>query len=127
MMATPVTVRGKDIAATAWNRCAVLLLATTAVYFQTWADLWPLWENKNATYTHGGLIAALFLWLVWRSRTTLAGIPPSANPSVLPLVLVLSLAWLLAARANIRIAHTMLWPVLPSRSCGPVRAGGLPG
>lgn len=111
-LATAVTVKGNNMAAAAWNRCVVLLLITTAVYFQTWADLWPLWENRNATYTHGVLIAAAFLWLVWRSRTTLAGTLPSASPRVLPLVLVLSLSWLLAARANIRIAHTMLWPVL---------------
>lgn len=121
-MVTTVTAEGSDIhgqpfqpsasAAVAWNRCVILLLVTAAAYFQTWADLWPLWHNKNATYTHGVLIAALFLWLVWRTRTRLAGVPVSPAPLVLPLVLVLSLAWLFVAHANIRIAHTMLWPVL---------------
>ena len=72
-MATTVTVNGKNMAAAAWNRCVVLLLIITAVYFQTWADLWPLWENRNATYTHGVLIAAVFLWLVWRSRSEHGG------------------------------------------------------
>jgi exosortase len=121
-LATAVTAQGNNIrsqstqppaiSASSWNRSVILLLVTATVYFQTWADLWPLWQNKNATYTHGILTAALFLWLIWRSRATLAGIPASAEPRVLPLVLVLSLAWLLVARANIRIAHTMLWPVL---------------
>ena len=96
----------------AWNRCVLLLLITVAAYFQTWADLWPFWENKNATYTHGSLIAIIAIWLVWRARAALAQVPAVANPRVLSLVLALSAIWLLAARANIFVLYAMLWPVL---------------
>ena len=98
---------------TTQNRCTVLLLVAVAAYFQTWLDLWPLWERKNATYTHGTLIVLIALWLVWRGRSLLPD-PPASRPSVLALVLLgmLSFAWLLAARANILIAYALLWPVL---------------
>lgn len=96
----------------AWNRSALLLLTAVTVYFQTWADLWPYWEHKNATYTHGTLIALTSIWLVWRSRPALVGVAPRANPFVLPIVLLLSAVWLLLARANVFIVHAMLWPVL---------------
>lgn len=95
-----------------WNRCVLLLLVAIAAYFQTWSDLWPFWENKNATYTHGSLIALIALWLVWRSRTELRQLAPVAELRALPVVLGLSALWLLAARANFFILHAMLWPVL---------------
>lgn len=98
--------------ASSWNRAVALLIIAIAVYFRTWGDLWPLWENKNATYTHGVLIAAISCWLVWRARPALASLPPAANPGALPLVLLLSLLWLFAARANLLVVHTMLWPLL---------------
>ncbi len=96
----------------AWNRSVLLLLVTVAAYFQSWIDLWPFWENKDATYTHGSLIALTAIWLVWRARPALTETAPVANPLVIPLVLVLSAGWLLAVRANMFIAHVMLWPVL---------------
>jgi EpsI family protein len=96
----------------AWNRGALLLLLAVAVYFQTWSDLWPWWENKNATYTHGTLIAAASLWLVWRARPSLANIVPTPNAAVVPLVVLLSAVWFLAARGNVFLVHAMLWPLL---------------
>lgn len=96
----------------AWNRCVLLLLISIAAYFQTWIDIWPYWENKNATYTHGTLIAATSLWLIWRARSRLRDVQASADLRFLPLVLLFSLAWLFAARANLFIVHAVLWPVL---------------
>lgn len=100
---------GKDAA---WIRCIVLLLVAVVTYFQTWADLWPLWENKNATYTHGVLVALIAVWLVWRTRTVLSGVPVASNLLVLPVVVLLSAVWLLVAAANVLVGHSMLWPVL---------------
>lgn len=96
----------------AWNRSVLLLAIAVAAYFQTWSDLWPHWMEKDATYTHGVLVAAMSLWLVWRARSPLAAIEPVATLSVLPLTLVLSAAWLVAARANVFILHAVLWPLL---------------
>jgi EpsI family protein len=96
----------------AWNSGVALLLLTVAVYFQTWSDVWPYWEHKNATYTHGTLIAAIALWLVWRARSGLAGVAPAPTLAALPFVLVLSVAWTLAATANVFAIHALLWPAL---------------
>jgi exosortase len=96
----------------AWNRSVLLLLLAVAVYFQSWSDLWPYWENKDATYTHGTLIAAIAIWLVWRARPTLVGVDPAPTRAALPVILLLSAAWLVAARGNVFIVHAMLWPLL---------------
>lgn len=96
----------------AWNRSALLLLLAVVVYFQTWSDLWPYWENKNATYTHGTLIALIAIFLVWRARPALAGMAPAPSLAALPVVLLLSVAWTVAARGNVLVAHAMVWPAL---------------
>lgn len=96
----------------AWSRSVLLLALAVAVYFQTWVDLWPYWENKNATYTHGTLVALVTLWLIWRARPALDGVPLSGSPPALVPVLVLSAAWLLAAKTNVLVAYAMLWPAL---------------
>jgi exosortase len=90
----------------------VLLLVAVTAYFQTWVDLWPFWENKNATYTHGTLIAAVAVWLVWRARPALANVQPAASPMALVPMLMLSAVWMLAWRANIFIVYAILWPLL---------------
>lgn len=96
----------------AWNRCVVLLVIAVAAYFQTWADLWPFWENKNATYTHGTLVALMALWLVWRARPKLEGVAAAWEPVALLPLFVLSSAWMLGARANLFIVHVVIWPLL---------------
>lgn len=96
----------------AWNRCVMLLAISVAAYFQTWIDIWPYWENKNATYTHGTLIAATSLWLIWRARRSLIHVEVAADLRVLPVILLFSFFWLIAARANLFIVHAMLWPAL---------------
>src|SRR5690606_21486675 len=78
-----------------------------AVYFRPWVELWPQWRD-----TQGIWLAIVVIWLVWRVRSAVADIPPAADPRVLPVVLMLSAAWLLTARANLLIASAMLWPVL---------------
>lgn len=98
--------------APAWNLAVMLLLVTALAYFRTWAELWPLWLDKNDTYTHGVLIAAIALWLTWRTRSRLAETPVLPNPRVLPALLLLSMASLFAAAANVMVVHTMLWPML---------------
>lgn len=95
-----------------WIQAVLLLLLAIYTYFQTWEDLWPYWENKNATYTHGTLVALVALWLVWRVRSSADLITPRPSAAALPVVLLLSATWLLAARANVFIVYAMLWPML---------------
>lgn len=95
-----------------WTQAALILLVVTAVYFQTWIDIWPYWANKNATYTHGTLVALAALWLVWRARPAVNTIPPAPSLRSILLVALLSAAWLVAEKANIFIVYAMLWPIL---------------
>jgi exosortase len=94
-----------------WTRCAALLLITVAAYFKTWAELWSVWQ-ESFSYSHGVIVVGISLWLVWRARAALNAIPAAADLHAVPMVLLLSFAWLLTARANVLVAHSMLWPIL---------------
>lgn len=96
----------------AWLASAALIALSVAAYFQTFRELWPLWEHKNATYTHGSLVALVAIWLVWRRREWLIDRSPAPSLTAMPVALLLSAAWLLAARSNLMLAHMLLWPVL---------------
>lgn len=98
--------------ATAWNQAVMLVVVSAVAYGKVWLDLWPLWNNKNATYTHGLLIAAVATWLVWRTRDGLRDVVAMPEARALPLVVLLSAGWLFAARANLLVVHTFIWPVL---------------
>ena len=96
----------------AWNRAAILLLITAAAYSRSWAELWPLWERKNDTYTHGTLVALIALWLVWRARRFVVGLTPRMSLHALPALFLASALWLLAANANLFLVHIAWWPIL---------------
>lgn len=99
----------------AWWLAVGVLALCVIVYFQTWRELWPVWMDTDRTsYTHGLLIAAVSLWLVWRSRQSLAAVAIRPVPWLIPIVLTLSLAWLVLAKAGILTLHAALWPVLAS-------------
>ena len=95
-----------------WGQAVLLLLAVVGVYFQTWVDIWPYWENKNATYTHGTLVAVVTLWLLWRARPAVNRIEPLRDARAVPVVLLLSAVWVLATSANVFIVYAALWPLL---------------
>ena len=95
-----------------WGQAVLLLLVAIGAYFQTWIDIWPYWENKNATYTHGTLVALVVVWLVWRERPAVNQIEPKPSMRAMPVLLLLSALWLLAERANIFIVYASLWPLL---------------
>ncbi len=82
---------------------AVLACAPSAI------SLARLWSNfDNPTYTHGFLLAAVFLWLVYRARHDLDKAP--AQPSQLARVALLACAllWLIAWRASLQAVHEVL-------------------
>jgi exosortase len=89
-----------------------LLLIAIGAYFQTWVDLWPYWDDKNATYTHGTLVAVVSVWLVWRARLTVNQIEAIPSARALPVIIILSVAWVLAEKANVFILYVTLWPLL---------------
>lgn len=95
-----------------WGQAVLLLLVAIGVYFQTWIDIWPYWENKNATYTHGTLVALVTLWLTWRARIEVSQIEPMPSARAVPVVLLLSAVWVLAERGNVFIVYAVLWPLI---------------
>jgi exosortase A len=84
----------------------VLFWPTTLSLIEQWED------TVRRTYTHGYLIVALALWLLWRNRSSWAQV--ELRPSVFAFVGVLaaSVVWLITYRAGVRIAHQALLPAM---------------
>ncbi|GFE85474.1 exosortase A [Steroidobacter agaridevorans] len=100
----------------AW-RCAaicVFLLATTFVLlWPTTASLMVAWESSSETpYTHGYLVAALSIWLLWRDRHRLRTIPATLMLSAAVPLAAISVLWLVCVRAGIQTAHQFLLPII---------------
>ncbi len=94
----------------AWLGAVAAILVGTLVYLQTWIESWPQWRLE--TYTHFYLVPFIAAWLVWNARKELADRPIVPVPAALLLVLLLSAAWLVAARGNILLVHLLLWPLV---------------
>ena len=83
------------------------------LFWPTTLSLVEQWEDTvRRTYTHGYLIVALTLWLLWRNRSSWAQV--ELRPSVFAFVsvIVASIAWLITYRAGVRIAHQALLPAM---------------
>ena len=63
-------------------------------------------------YTHGYLIAAMCLALIYMRRDELTGPMPQPAPLAYIALAVLGLGWLLAYRAGIQTAHELLFPII---------------
>lgn len=90
-----------------------LLVLGFLLFWPTTASLIEQWEDTvRRSYTHGYLIVAMSLWLVWRNRTDWSQV--EIRPSVVACVGVIaaSVVWLIVYRAGIRIAHQALLPAL---------------
>ena len=84
---------------------SLLLWPTVASLHEEWTD------TANLTFVHGYLIVAISMALLLRA---LSSDDASGAPEwrALPILLALSLCWLIAERAGIEIAHQVLWPVI---------------
>ncbi len=95
-------------------------LLTLVVVVLGCAALWPslrslvgYWEDTdNLSYTHGFLIAAVCIWLLWRERQALNAAPMRPWWLAVPAVLALSATWYLAWIAGIEVGHQLLVPLL---------------
>jgi exosortase A len=95
-------------------------LLTIVVLVLGCAALWPslrslvgYWEDTaNLTYTHGFMIAALSVWLVWRSRRALDSVPLKPWWPAVAATVALSAVWYLAWIAGIEVGHQILVPLL---------------
>ena len=84
----------------------VLYWPTAVSYSLAWTDF------DNRGYTHGYLIAAMCLALIYMRRDELTGPMPRPAPLAYVALAVLGLAWLLAYRAGIQTAHQLLFPII---------------
>lgn len=83
------------------------------LFWPTTTSLIEHWEDTvRRTYTHGYLLVAVVLWLLWRNRVLWADVP--IRPSVLAFVAVIaaSLVWLIAQRAAVQVVHQALLPAI---------------
>ncbi|MEM8547224.1 MAG: exosortase C-terminal domain/associated protein EpsI [Pseudomonadota bacterium] len=97
-----------------WRGPLVLLaiLLVTGIAFAptvTWvAGQW----SAGGVVGHGYLVAAISLWLLWRERQWLLSGGLAAGWWALPLVGVLSLAWLVGYVANVIALQTVVIPLI---------------
>ncbi len=87
----------------------VILAACVAAFWPSFEVLLRYWNDTRAMgMTHGWLIAAIVLWLLWRERR----VGGAATPCwpCLAAMLVLWFAWLVALRAGLQIIHLLLLP-----------------
>lgn len=90
-----------------------LVVLGFVMFWPTTLSLIEQWEDTiRRTYTHGYLIIALTLWLLWRNRSSWAQV--ELRPSVLAAIAVIaaSIVWLITYRAGVRIAHQALLPAM---------------
>ena len=93
---------------------AAVVLLTGIVYWPSTQSLWFEWfEVPSSAYRHGSLIVLISLWLLMREAHD---DPQALEPgtSLLPLAFLLatSVAWLIAVRAGVQVAHQALLPIV---------------
>lgn len=104
---------------------SIVLLLTLGIYRDTGLYMVGLW-NQLATgdYGHGYVVIAISVYLIIRNRRVTAALTPCPNYWVLPVVLVSSLLWLLAALVDVQalqaaslllLLMTIIWAVLGSQ------------
>jgi exosortase len=94
------------------NRGVVLFAALLALL----GSLWPTLQTLPATWqrhgmSHGWLIAALIVWLLWRDRRQFTRAAPG-NALVMVPVAALSLLWFAAIVAHVQVAHQLAFVLL---------------
>lgn len=90
-----------------------LFAAVLALYWPATQSLANYWTDVDRrSYTHGYLIAALSVWLLWRARGRIAAQP--VRPMLLAAVVLLGMGgvWLVAYSSAIQIAYLMLMPAM---------------
>ena len=91
----------------------LLIVLGALVYWPTSLEIVDLWgDTDRMTYTHGWIVLAVSLWLVWRDRDALASTALSSSILGGLLVLAGSLAWLVSHFAGLITPSMLALPVL---------------
>jgi len=97
-------------AGASWRRAlplTVLVLgALLALYWDTVRGLVTVWIDSD-TYGHGFLVVPVSLFMIWRRRARLASIAPRPDARALPVLLVVSVAWLAAHQIGLQVAQEL--------------------
>jgi EpsI family protein len=94
---------------------AAVVLLTGVLYWPSAQSLLFEWFDVPASaYRHGSLIVAITLWLLIRAARDDAPpvVPGAAIFLPLTLLAAASLAWLIAVRAGVQVAHQALLPII---------------
>ena len=97
-------------------RLWMLLALAVLVTFVCWPSaqvLYGQWTDYvNITYTHGPLILAVSVYLVWSERTALARAPAAPWPLAQVALAGALVAWLVCEYASIQDLHITIFPAL---------------
>lgn len=90
-----------------------LVLLAFALFWPTTVSLSVRWQDSvHRTYTHGYLVVALAVWLLWRGRARWSQVCARVSPIGLVALVGCSLGWLVAYRAGLQIVHQALLPLI---------------
>ena len=90
-----------------------LALVVALVYWPSTLMLYQQWSDfANITYTHGWLILAVCLALLWRERHKIAAAPTHPWPSAAVALAVAVIMWLVGYRASMEEAYIAVFPAL---------------
>jgi exosortase A len=99
----------------AWRQALPLFVLVVAwigfLYRDTAVAMASIWWRSD-TFTHGFLILPIVLWLVWRQRAVLAGLPARGSLLGLALMAGATLLWLLGDLAAVNIATQLAFVAL---------------
>lgn len=79
---------------------ALLILALTAIYFDTASGMVEIWI-RSGTFTHAFLVPPITLWLIWEKRALLGSEKPHPDWKWLAVAAVIAIAWLLGDLAAV--------------------------
>jgi EpsI family protein len=91
---------------------AALFALALLAYAPSAAALWRFWIHNEYLGGHGPLVAAMSLWLVWRSRAALERAPVQASRWGFVGLFLCTLAWVIFWRAAIQELHMLLLPLI---------------
>jgi len=90
-----------------------LALAVSLVYWPSTVVLYEVWSDfVNITYTHGWLILAVCIALLWRARHEIAAAPTRPWPLAAAALAAAVALWLVCYRASMEDAHVAVFPAL---------------
>ena len=83
-------------------RLLVALFFLFILYKETYEEIVLIWWN-NETFAHGFLIPLIIMYLLWKKLPEILVIEPKPSPSILSLILILSVIWLLGYLADLAV------------------------